>query len=360
MFGLAVRADELARYLPAPGAEHRALLEPDRRLLIRAQVVHLHLPERVNPRAPDDDVVHARRGGADVVHVALLRERDARSAFGPDVHPVAHELGLRRGRQVVRPLRGLAMARAHGGVVGHLLRDVRAGAVRQLELPRLAEQGVERFFRALVARVRADGERADVRQAHVLVLLVRRGIQKRGVLQNLGHLLQHRGGLHDEHGHGQLGHNVSADQIFELAPERFAFRGVLAAGPGARAIVLGLQISGILHAGDAAGSGGTGVGVGQRAADREILGTGTASRVNRLPRRWVLESARGGTHKSRPSPTDLASPVARRLNHPFCSGTSSSSDIVVARAHKSPTRSAAVRSQSRQPSTPQIAQIGIA
>jgi hypothetical protein len=41
--------------------------------------------------------------------------------------------------------------------------------------------------------------------------------------------------------------------------------------------------------------------------------------------------------------------VARRLNHPCFSGTSSSSDIVVARAHKSPTRSAAfVQSDGRQ------------
>jgi hypothetical protein len=44
--------------------------------------------------------------------------------------------------------------------------------------------------------------------------------------------------------------------------------------------------------------------------------------------------------------------VAKRLNHPFCSETSSSSDIVVARAHKSPARSA--RSPSLTAVAPQI------
>ena len=81
-----------------------------------------------------------------------------------------------------------------------------------------------------------------------------------GVLQDLGHLLQRGGGLHDEHGDGQEGHDVRADHAPELAPQRFALGNVLS-GAGDRlsgTVVDGLELVRVLDAGDAARVGGGG------------------------------------------------------------------------------------------------------
>ena len=145
--------------------------------------------------------------------------------------------------------------------MAHLLGDVHAAA-GEGHLERLAEDGVERLLHALAAGVRADGERGDVRQTQIFVLLVARLFDEVHVLQDVGHLLQHGGGLHDEHGNGQEGHDVRADHAPELVPQRLALGDVLSrAGDRLSGTVVdGLELVRVLDAGDAARLGGKGDG----------------------------------------------------------------------------------------------------
>ena len=147
---LAIRAEHVAGHLPPARAEHVALLERQNGAGARLEVVHAHLAEGIDPQPTDHEVVGPADGRQQVVDVAALLQVDPRPPLGIHVDPVTHELGPNRRGQVKGPARALAVARADRGVVTHLLGDVDPVNLRQLHLPGLAEDGVERLLRALV------------------------------------------------------------------------------------------------------------------------------------------------------------------------------------------------------------------